>query len=141
MAEKFPEFKIYGDEGWGREVKSERLGQVKYGDGLRNIYNSSRINLDINRVVIKNGFTQRIFDVLACNAFLITSLKPVLDDYFQTDGPGKEIITFRNAEELIDLTKYYLSHDRERLEIASRGYRKVLSAHTYDHRIRAVFKC
>lgn len=139
LVRKFPGFRIYGDNGWLREMPPERLGKVVYGDGLREIYNSTKVNIDINRVVIRNGFTQRVFDALACGAFLITSAKPVVADHFETDGSQREIVTFKNADELADLVRYYLTHENERMEIARRGYRKVLTSHTYDHRIAEIF--
>jgi spore maturation protein CgeB len=117
----------------------ERLGKVVYGDGLREIYNSTKVNIDINRVVIRNGFTQRVFDALACGAFLITNAKQVVADHFETSGSQREIVTFKNADELADLVRYYLTHENERMEIARRGYRKVLTSHTYDHRIAEIF--
>jgi spore maturation protein CgeB len=46
-----------------------------------------------------------------------------LSRYFET---GKEVVSYRDADELIDRIRYYLSHDGERLEIARAGYRRVL---------------
>ena len=124
LVSQFPGFRIYGDNGWLREVPPERLGKVVYGDGLREIYNSTKVNIDINRVVIRNGFTQRVFDALACGAFLITSAKPVVADHFETDGSQREIVTFKNADELADLVRYYLTHENERMEITAGGIEK-----------------
>jgi len=140
LARQFPGFRIYGDDGWLREVSPERLGTVKYGDELREVYNSTKINVDINRVVIRNGFTQRVFDTLACGAFLITSSKPIVEEFFETDGSQKEIVTFKTPDELSDLAQYYLIHDTERQKIQERGHRKVMAAHTYDHRIKELFR-
>ena len=135
----YPDFVIYGDQGWLQFVDTSRLKKVSYGEGLRKVYNKTKINIDINRPVIKNGFTQRVFDALGCNSFLLTSAKPIIEDFFETKGDKKELITFKNAEELIDLIKFYREHETERNQIAQRGYEKVINNHTYYHRIKELF--
>ncbi len=39
---------------------------------------------------------------------------------------NKEVVGFDNIDEAIDLTRYYLSHENDRLEIAIAGYKRVL---------------
>lgn len=138
MAESFEDFTVYGDREWKPLVESKHKDTLAYGEDLRKNYAETKINIDINRVVIRNGFTQRVFDVLACKSFLITSAKPVIYDFFET-AKKPEIIVFRNTDELLDLSRYYLSHDSERNEIANRGYNKVLATHTYKNRIQQLF--
>ena len=139
LAQTFEQFCVYGDKGWSG-IATERIRSVHYGEPLREIYNNTKVNIDINRLVIRNGFTQRVFDVLACKGFLITSYKPLVEQFFRTNGTDREIVTFQNKEELVTLVRYYLVHESERLSIAERGYRKVLSQHTYHHRIMEIFK-
>ncbi|HEX3020138.1 MAG TPA: glycosyltransferase [Chitinispirillaceae bacterium] len=138
LAESFENFAVYGDTGWISCIKKQLLKTVSYGDELRNVYNSTRINIDINRVVIRNGFTQRVFDALACRSFLITSSKPVIQEFFETENKN-EIVTFSTAEELTDLVRYFLAHESQRKAIAQRGYEKILKSHTYIHRIQQLF--
>lgn len=140
LVRDFSDFSIIGDVGWKIITDPQRVSKVGYYDGLRELYNSSKINVDINRMVIRNGFTQRAFDTLACRCFCITSAKPVVSEYFDTEGPNRELVTFRNAEELHDLIRYYLVHETEREAISARGYQKVHSEHTYDKRIAEMFK-
>ncbi len=139
LAESFENFAVYGDNGWLQSIKDKLHKAVCYGDELRNVYNSTKINIDINRVVIRNGFTQRVFDVLACRSFLITSAKPIIQEFFETEN-DKEIVTFNTPEELVDLVNYFLNHQTQLEGIAQRGYQKVLGAHTYRHRIQQIFR-
>jgi spore maturation protein CgeB len=132
-------FTVYGDLGWLQFIDKNRFKSVSYGEGLCKVYNSTRINIDINRPVIKNGFTQRVFDCLASGSFLISSEKPVVKQFFETTGNKKELITFKNTSELTDLVSYYLRHENERMQIARRGYEKVSNYHTYSKRIRELF--
>ncbi|MBN1577550.1 MAG: glycosyltransferase [Chitinispirillaceae bacterium] len=140
LIERYPGFRVYGEQGWLQELPDGRLGTVKYYDTLCAVYRRAKITIDINRMVIRNGFTQRAFDVPASGGFLITSAKPVVYEYFVTSGPAREIAVFRSRKELIELVDYYLAHEDERLAIAQRGLKKVVTRHTYDHRIAEMFR-
>ena len=135
----FPGFSVYGDDGWLALAGAQRLRRVRYNRALSEVYAATNVNVDINRVVIRNGFTQRIFDTLASGAFVITSAKPIVEEFFVTEGPRQEVATFASAEELVEKIRYYLSHENERLAITARGREKVLSGHTYDHRMSEMF--
>lgn len=91
-------------------------------------------------MVIRNGFTQRAFDVPASGGFVITSSKPVVCDFFTTGGLSTELVVFKSQADLFTLIDYYLAHDEERASIAQRGMQKVLGFHTYDHRIADMFR-
>jgi spore maturation protein CgeB len=137
VARTFPGFTVFGDPFWLVDLPGEKVGlDVKYYTNLSQTYQQSRINLDINRSMIVDGFTQRIFDCLATGSFLITSPKPVIDEYFVSEGPEREIVVFENEPHLIELITYYLKHEDERAEIARRGHEKVMAHHTYDHRVK-----
>lgn len=139
LAKSYDNFAVYGDNGWLSCIKNKLHKTIGYGNELREIYNGTRINIDINRVVIRNGFTQRVFDVLACRSFLITSTKPLIREFFETENK-KEIVTFSTAEELTDLVRFFLNHESQLKAIAQRGYEKILAAHTYKHRIQQIFR-
>lgn len=133
-------FELFGDKGWIGVVDEKDIRTIRYGSGLASVYATTAINIDINRVVIKNGFTQRTFDILATGAFVLTSAKPIVEEFFVTEGDEKEIVSFSSIDELVDLTKYYVMHEQERTAIAERGMRRVLAHHTYQHRIGELFR-
>lgn len=83
---------------------------------------------------IVNG---RLFEVPMCGGFLLTGPAMHLEDYFV---PGKELVVFHSAEEMIELARFYLSHDTERKKIAAAGYRRAVMEHTYTKRFRTIFK-
>jgi spore maturation protein CgeB len=60
-----------------------------------------------------------------------------LHDFFES---GKEIETFSSKEELVDKVKYYLTHSKEREEIASNGYKRFLNEHTSIKRFEKMFR-
>jgi spore maturation protein CgeB len=90
--------------------------------------------------VIREGLTQRIFDCLACGSFIITDRKAIVPEFFSTHGPFAEVIMFDDDKHAKELILYYAKNDTERDAIVERGRNRVLSEHTYDHRIGTIFK-
>jgi spore maturation protein CgeB len=140
LANRYPAFKVFGEPGWLQALAPERLGTAKYYDSLCAVYQRAKIAIDINRMVIRNGFTQRVFDVPASGTLVITSAKPVINEYFITGGPEQDIAVFRSQRELLELIDYFLAHEDERIAVAQRGMKKVLASHTYDHRVAEIFR-
>jgi spore maturation protein CgeB len=112
---------------------------VGYYTNLNETYQQTAINVDINRVVIREGFTQRVFDCLGAQAFCITSAKAVVDEYFETKGEVPELVVFDNEQELYDKVAYYHKNPSLRQAIAQRGYERVIQNHTYHHRVATLF--
>lgn len=100
------------------------------------IYNSSKININISLHCIESGLPQRIFDVMAAGGFMLTNYQAEIEDLFII---GEEIEVYHNIEELFDKVDYYYSHDAERRRIAKRGQKKVLMFHSYEKRFCEVF--
>lgn len=140
LIRKVPSFTLYGDKGWERLFAGCSPEIIPYGEALRDIYTTTKINIDINRVVIRNGFTQRAFDTLACGSFVITSDKPIVGEFFNIEGPHREIVTFSSPDELVDKVRYYISHETERITIARNGMRRVTENHTYNNRMAELFR-
>lgn len=109
---------------------------IGYYTEMPRVFRHSRINLNINYRTIRSGMSARLLDIMGCGGFLLTTPQPELFDYFQ---PGRDFVTFSSLEELEDQCAYYLSHERERHQIAKNGYEKVKEAHTYDARFPALF--
>jgi spore maturation protein CgeB len=79
----------------------------------------------------------RLFEVPAAGGFLLTGYAPYLEEYYV---PGKELAVFRSPDELVQKIIYYLAHDDERQEIARSGQERTLREHTYEQRLRQIFK-
>ena len=96
------------------------------------IFHQSKINLNITAKSIKTGLSQRIFDVLGCQGFLITNYQSELEQQFE---PGKDLVVYSSLDELDQLCSYSLNHDEERQAIADHGYQTVLQLHTMEKRL------
>lgn len=79
----------------------------------------------------------RHFEIPACGGFLMTEMADNLGDYYDI---GKEIVIYKNANDLIDKIKYFLKNDAERKKIALAGYQRTLKDSTYEKRFKAVFE-
>ena len=54
--------------------------------------------------------------------FCLTSYQPEIDQYF-TDG--EDLAMYTSLEELMDKAEYYLTHEKERSQIARNGHRRI----------------
>ncbi len=86
-----------------------------------------------------DGLAMRIFEVLASGSMLLADEAEGsgLTDLFED---RKQIVIYRNEEELMELAEYYLKHDEEREGISAEGMKKVLNEHTYRHRAESMIK-
>lgn len=92
------------------------------------------------RAWLNRGIPQikaRHFEIPACWGLAFTGPADDLENYYI---PDKEIVIYKNAGDLIEKVKYYLSHESERAAIARAGYERTLREHTYEHRFREIFK-
>ena len=75
----------------------------------------------------------RMFEATGVGALLMTEAAPNLSDFFE---PGREVVAYEGADDLVDKVRHFLDHDGERRRIAAAGQRRTLAEHTYAHRIR-----
>ncbi len=117
---------VYG-EGWENCGVPSR--GVIYGRELMAALNSALVTLIFSRSpggygVIKVG----LFDFLAAGAVVATDYIPELPQYLE---PGREILTFRNVEELVALVERCRTHPEEAAAIRAAGRARVLRDHTW----------
>lgn len=94
------------------------------------IFKCSKINLNITSKSIKTGLPLRIFDILACQGFLITNYQSEIPEYFED---GVDLVTYDSISDLKEKVDYYLHHEKERLQIVKNGYEKVKNHYTFIH--------
>ena len=99
------------------------------------VYSRSRIVFNTS---IAGDVTMRVFEGTACGALVLTdSIANRLDELFEI---GKEIVVYRDDDELLELIAHYLAHDAEREAIARAGQRRTLAEHLYTHRVRQLLE-
>jgi spore maturation protein CgeB len=134
---------IYGS--WSKKtrfnlaLRKRVVAKGIWGERLLELYNSSKIVLNITnwdpaRYIALN---QRVFDVPATGAFLLTDYSPELEEHYRI---GEEIVCFTDVEDLKEKARHYLANDARREEIARKGYAKALTLPTIADRMRAVIR-
>lgn len=111
-----------------------RFSQVSFEDSLK-IYHAGKINLNITLRSIESGIPLRVFDIMSVGGFVLTNRQPEIAELFEE---GREIVTFRTPEEMLEKVDYYLTHEEERLRVALNGYRKVSGCCTFEQRLRKI---
>jgi spore maturation protein CgeB len=74
----------------------------------------------------------RTFEINSCCAFQLTDVR---DDLKNLYSAGVDLETYDSPLEFIRKAEYYLGHDKERSQIAYRGYNRTLKDHTFQQRI------
>lgn len=116
-----------------------RGGGIGYEEWTR-IYSAARIVLCAHSdgpYGLCRQASPRVYEVLACGGFLLCDDQPDVRALFED---GRELVVFRNLNDLRERARHYLDHDQERREIACRGRAKVLAEHTYRHRVAALIE-
>lgn len=130
---------IAGDPGW-RELLPAVPGlrlhpEIGYYEELPGFYPQSDVNFNCTSVQMKGAVNQRVFDVPAAGAFLLTDRRAQLESMFE---PGREIVLFESPEEVPELLARYLADAPARRRVAQAGRARVLAEHTYEHRLRSL---
>ncbi len=80
----------------------------------------------------------RLFEVAMAGGFQIVDREiPGVSDYLLE---GQDFAAFSSSEECIEKIKYYLINSNERIKIARSAQARILSRHTYAHRISYIFE-
>lgn len=131
---------IVGDPYWYELIDDHRFRhhrELSYYDELPQLYNVTAVNFNATSRQMKGAVNQRVFDVPACNSFLITDYQEQMDELFDI---GDEVVCYSEPDEIDDLVGYYLNHETERKQIALRGSQRVVRDHTYVSRVNELIK-
>lgn len=111
-------------------------GFVRSQEELAQIYNSSKINLNITEQG-NSSLNYRVFEVLASGGFLLTDEKKDVQKYFV---PSKQLETYKDAFDLIDKTEFYLKNLNIARKIAHFGRDECIKNHSFNERVKVILK-
>ena len=109
-------------------------------DNANAVFRSTQINLGIGlaspslKVTTVKG---RDFECPGVGACYLTSYNWELPLHYEL---GKEILCYRNVEELIEIYAYYHKRPEECLKIAQAAWRRSVAEHTWELRFRRIFR-
>jgi spore maturation protein CgeB len=131
--------------GWDRldrdsPLRSSVRGAHTTPDEWLKIYSASKIVLATHYHDPKNRFpvyqaSPRVFEALACGAFLICDDQRDVFSLFKED---RHLVKFFDSQDLREKIKYYLDRPVERKRIAAEGRQEVLKNHTYVDRLKSL---
>jgi GT2 family glycosyltransferase len=136
LAETTHDLAIYGRD-WTPDLADPRFvkGEVVKNAELARYYSAADIVLNDHwdDMRIEGFLSNRLYDALACGAFVVSDLVDGIEEEF--DGA---IATYGSQPELEPLISRYLADPDERQRRAEHGRSIVLDRHTFDHRVRAL---
>jgi spore maturation protein CgeB len=128
---------LYGP-GWSKtagvahEIVARRIGPQK----VRQLYRQHLAALNIpNEVNVMTGLNQRNFDPCLAGAPVVAEFQADIEACFE---PGREVLVFRDVDELNAIHDRLLAHPEEAAQIGAAGRDRVLADHTYRRRLEAM---
>ncbi len=140
----------FGDRGiWIEQLRARGINTEAFGKGwskgyvstkqMVKIYNASKINLCFVKsygVNTRPQMKDKIFHVCMSGGFLLCEYIEGIEEFFEID---KEIVCFKNLEDLTTKIQYYLTHETERLAIAQAGWERAKRDHTQTSMLHKIF--
>jgi hypothetical protein len=112
----------------------------QWAESPTTIYRESRINLGIGFSSATQALTTvkgRDFECAGVGACYLTTYNWELTNHFEM---GKEILCYRNIEELAEMFSFYRRRPEECLRIAQAAFRRAKAEHTWRHRFDRIFR-
>jgi len=117
-------------QGWKKSV---------WIDEPATVFRNSQINLGIGYTLASAGIANakgRDIECPAVGACYLTTYHWELAEMFEI---GKEILCYRNADELVEMYSYYRNRPDACLKIAQAAHKRAHAEHTWEIRLRKVF--
>src|SRR5262249_9758960 len=118
-------------------LRSPHMRRPVFGDDKVRAALAAKIALNCLHYAEVNALNCRAFELAGCGAFQICTARPVLPEHFE---PGVEIETFASSSELVEKVRHYLQTPDAANAIAKRGQERAHAEHTYEHRLREIFR-
>ena len=113
-------------------IRSRYRGEA-WGLAMYEVLAHSRIALN-RHIDLADGYANnmRLYEATGVGALLVTEAGRNLPELFE---PEREVVTYRDEDELLERLRHYADHDDERRSIAAAGQARTLSEHTYANRM------
>jgi hypothetical protein len=132
-----------------KKLKQHGISIEAYGYGWPNgplstqdmvrMYSRSKINLGFGGV---EGYTNtyclkgRDFEIPISGGLYLTERHPELERFYKLE---KEIVTYKDFDELVQKIQYLFSNPEEAKEIRNNGRQRALNEHTWEMRFEKIF--
>lgn len=124
---------IYGRH-WDEFPEAQKCVKEAYmpNDQVGQTYRDAKIVLNDHWEDMREAgiVSNRLFDALAAEAFVISDYMPEIEELFE-----ETIVTYKDRREFAEIVDYYMNHPDEAQKLAEKGHRLVVEKHTFAHRI------
>ncbi len=136
------DLKIFGNPDWATLLQGTAIEKSFQARGLpneecNNFYRSAKISINIHPPYLHSAPAPRDLDIPMCGGFVLSDVHlhagERLAEFFEE---GKEIITYNGPDDIAEKVQYYLNHPEERQAVTKAAQKRILSQHTYKHRIQ-----
>lgn len=136
------DLKIWGTE-WNMNSPLgkciQRSGERVETEETVKIFNATKVNINLHSSTYHEGVNPygdfvnpRTFEIAACEGFQLVDHRSEMAELFRI---GEEMVCFEDLNDMRHKIKYYLDNPEERYKIARQGRERVVSDHTYKHRM------
>lgn len=110
----------------------QNLGYINYYRDMPQVFQQSKINLNISLKSIKTGIPLRAIEIMGAGGFLLSNYQ---SDFLLHFEPDVDFVYYENIQDAVEKAAYYLKHDEERAKIARNGLNKIKTFHSYEQRL------
>ncbi len=132
---------LVGDKGWNITFKNNATWrwhpEISYYEDLPLFYPLCEVNFNCTSKQMKGAVNQRVFDVPAAGAFVLTDWRDQIDRLLE---PDKEVVCYHSVEEIPDLLRYYLNTPSARDKVVQAARARVLAEHSYEIRLEQLMR-
>lgn len=123
-----------------RNIYGESLTHIEsgiYQEKLASLIERSEVVLAPDAPATDHYWSNRVYMTLGFGGFL---LHPYCEDLTHHYTSGREIVYYKNRQELDQLIDHYQGQPEERWEIQSRAFERTAAEHTYRHRCEVLME-
>jgi spore maturation protein CgeB len=132
--------KLYGNRlpGWA-DPKLKTLYQKRYilKEEKSRIFGNALACINSTQMTEGNSINCRTFEIAGAQGLQIMEYRQAIEDCFE---PEKEILTYSSIEELVEKLHFYKNNHAASIPIREAAHKRVLSQHTYRHRIEEILR-
>lgn len=133
-------FKIWGNNKWGEsKLAKSYTGKWITTEETLDIIKRAKIvvNQHQNKFKENSMLNLRVYETTSCKSLLLTDFWGDLSKFYDI---GKEVLVYKDSQDLYSKVVKYLKNDKAREKISEAGYKKTFRYHTYTNRFEELFR-
>jgi len=128
---------VVGDTGWLSLFQDDKrwryLPGIDYYEDLPRFYPQSTVNFNCTSRQMIGAVNQRVFDVPASGAFVLTDYRDQMESLFDLES---EVVVYRDPDEIPSLIERSLKDHHTRKRIINAALKRIHAEHTYEIRLK-----